>query len=187
MIRVFVAAALLLGLGPSFAWAAGGEGGLINIDKTLLIQIVNFALLLWLLSKFLYRPLVGKMQERTQAIQKSLEEAQAARLAAQREREEFAAKIQAANAEAQAIRAAALQEAAEEQRRLVESARLEAQRLVESARAELEQEVRRARQELRREAADLGVTIAERLIKKSVRDEDHRRIIDDAVARLGKN
>ena len=77
------------------------------------------------------------MQERTEAIRKSLDEAQAARAEAQRERESHAAKIQAAHAEAQAIRAAALKEAAEEQRRLVEAARGEAARLVESAKAEL--------------------------------------------------
>ncbi len=99
---------------------------------------------------------LAKMEERTQAIRKSLEEAQAARAEAQREREAHAAKIQAAHAEAQAIRAAALKEAADEQRRLVEAARGEAARLVESAKAELAQDVRRARQDLRREVSDLA-------------------------------
>ena len=65
-------------------------------------------------------------------------------------------------------------------------ARDEAQRLVNSARAELEQDVRRARQELRREVSDLAITVAERLIKKSLRDEDHRRIVQDAIGRVDK-
>jgi tRNA-specific 2-thiouridylase len=118
-----------------------------------------------------------KMEERTQAIRKSLEEAQAARAEAQREREEHAGKLQAAYAEAQAIRAAALKDAAEEQRRLVEGARAEAGRLVESARNEMAQEVTRARQALRQEVVDLALSAAERLIRKSLRDEDHRRIV----------
>ena len=137
-----------------------------------------------MLTKLLYRPLLGVMAERTHAIKKSLEEAQAARAEAQRERLEHAAKIQAAYAEAQAIRATALHEAGEEQRRLVEAARAEAARLVDSARAELEQDVRRARQELRREVGDLAVGVAEQLIRRSLRDEDHRRIVEDAVARV---
>jgi F-type H+-transporting ATPase subunit b len=166
------------------AAASGGEGGFINLDKTLIIQSINFGLLLAVLWRFLYRPLLAKMQERTEAIRKSLEEAQAARAEAQRERESHAAKIQAALAEAQAIRAAALKEAADEQRRLVEAARGEAARLVESAKAELEQDVRRARQELRREVSDLAINVAEQLIKKSLRDEDHRRIVEDAIARV---
>jgi F-type H+-transporting ATPase subunit b len=189
MSRILAIAVLLLGALPGAVLAneGGGEGGFINLDKTLIIQAVNFGLLLLVLWRFLYRPLLAKMEERTQAIKKSLEEAQAARAEAQREREEHAAKIQAAYAEAQAIRAAALKEAAEEQRRLVEAARGEAARLVESAKAELEQDVRRARQELRQEVSDLAITVAERLIKKSLHDADHRRIVEDAIAHLGRS
>jgi len=184
MSRVLAIAVILLGVLPSMAVAAEGEGGFIHLDKSLLIQAVNFGLLLAVLWRLLYRPLLAKMEERSQAIRKSLEEAQAARAEAQREREEHAAKIQAAHAEAQAIRAAALKDAAEEQRRLVEAARGEAARLVNSAKAELEQDVRRAKQELRQEVSDLAISVAERLIKKSLRDADHRRIVEDAIARL---
>ena len=173
MSRVLAIAVLLLGALPSAVAASEGEGGFINLDKSLLIQALNFGLLLAVLWRFLYRPLLAKMEERTQAIRKSLDEAQAARAEAQRERESHAAKIQAAHAEAQAIRTAALKEAAEEQRRLVESAK-----------AELEQDVRRAKQELRREVSDLAISVAERLIKKSLRDEDHRRIVEDAITRM---
>jgi F-type H+-transporting ATPase subunit b len=185
MSRGVVIALLSLGILVPSAFAAEGEGGFIHLDKSLLVQAVNFGLLLIVLAKLLYRPLLSKMEERSQAIKKSLEEAQAARAEAQREREEHAARIQAAHAEAQAIRAAALAEAAEEQRRLVEAARAEAARLVDSARAELEQDVRRARQQLRQEVSDLAITVAERLIKKSLRDEDHRRIVEDTIARVG--
>jgi F-type H+-transporting ATPase subunit b len=186
MIRVLAIAALLLGVVPSAAMAAEGGGGLINLDKSIVIQAINFLLLLVILVKLLYKPLLAKMEERAQAIRKSLEEAQAVRAEAQREREEHAVKLQAAHAEAQAIRATALKEAAEEQRRLVDAARAEAARLVETARAELAQDVRRARQDLRQEVSDLAIAVAERLIRKSLRDEDHRRIVQDAISRVDK-
>lgn len=188
MRRVLALCAFLLGglVSEAFASSGGGEG-LINFDKSLIIQAVNFLLLMILLTRFLYRPLMSKMDERTQAIKKSLEEAAAARAEAQREREEHAAKIQAALAEAQAIRAAALKEAAEEQRRLMEAAREEADRLVAATKAELAQDTLRARQELRQEVGDLAVQVAERLIRRSLRDDDHRRIVDDAIARLGRS
>lgn len=182
--RLGALAAFFLVSGPSAAEAAGGESGLINLDKSLIIQAINFLLLLLILSKLLYRPFLAKMEERSRAIRKSLDEAQAARAEAERQREEHAAKIQEAHAEAQAIRATALREAAEEQRRLVEAARGEATRLVETARAELDQDIRRARQELRREVSELAIVAAERLIKKSLREDDHRRIVQDAIARI---
>ena len=186
MIRGLAIAALLLGVVPPAALASEGGGGLINVDKSLFIQMINFGLLLFILIKLLYKPLLAKMEERTQAIRKALDEAQATRAEAQQEREEHAARLQAAHAEAQAIRATALKEAGEEQRKLVEGARAEAARLVESARSELAQDVRRARQELRQEVSDLAITVAERLIRKSLRDEDHRRIVQDAIVRVDK-
>jgi F-type H+-transporting ATPase subunit b len=188
MRRCVAIACALAGLLPSAAFAAGGGeggGGLVSLDKSLIIQAFNFLVLLVLLTKLLYRPLLAKMDERTQAIQKSLDEAQAARAQAQKERDEFAAKIQAAHAEAQGIRAEALKDAADEQRRLVDGARAEAARLVASARQEMDQDVRRARQELRQEVADLAIAVSERLIKKSLNDADHRRVVDDAIAHMG--
>jgi F-type H+-transporting ATPase subunit b len=184
MMRVLAIAALLLGAVPSAALANEGGGGLISLDKSLVIQAINFGLLLFILIKLLYKPLLAKMNERTEAIRSSLEEAKAARAEAERERAEHATKLQASLAEAQSIRATALKDAAEEQRRLVDAARAEAARLVEAARSEMAQDVRRARQELRQEVADLATSVAERLIRKSLRDEDHRRIVDDAINRV---
>ena len=84
MIRVLAIAALLLGAVPSAALANEGGGGLISLDKSIVIQMINFGLLLFILIKLLYKPLLAKMEERTQAIRKSLEEAQAARAEARR-------------------------------------------------------------------------------------------------------
>lgn len=162
-----------------------GGGGLISIDRSLLIQAINFLLLMLVLWRLLYRPFVAKMDERTAAIKKALEEAQLARAEAQRQQEENAARLREAHAEAQAIREAALKEAADEQRKLVAAARVEAQRLVDSAKTQLESDVRRAREELRRDAADLATAVAERVIRRSLRDDDHRRIVAEAVQTLG--
>jgi F-type H+-transporting ATPase subunit b len=163
-----------------------GGGGLISIDKSLIVQAINFILLLIVLHRFLYKPLLAKMEERSGAIKRSLDEAQAARAEAARQQEENAARLKAAYAEAAAIREQALREAADEQRRLVEAARAESQRMVETAKSQLEADVRRARDELRREVSDLAVAVAEKLVRKSLRDDDHRRIVDDAIASIGR-
>lgn len=179
---------VLLVLAPAAAWAASEgaqEGGLISLDKSLIVQAVNFVILLLILKRILYKPFLAKMEERTQAIQKSLEEAQAARTQATRQQEENEARLRAAHAEAAAIRTQALKEAAEEQRRLVEAARAESQRMVETAKAQMDADVRRARDELRREVADLATAVAEKLVRRSLRDEDHRRIVAEAITKVG--
>ena len=171
---------------PGVAAAAEGGGGLISVDWSLAVQMVNFLFLLALLYRFLYKPLLAKMEERTLAIKTSLQAAEAARVEAARAQEENAARLRAAYQEAQAIREAALKEAGEEQRKLVDAARREAQKLVESAKAQTEADIRRAREELRREVSEIAVAVAEKLIRKSLRDDDHRRIVDDTIARIGR-
>jgi len=175
-------------VGPAAAWAAsegGHEGGLISLDKSLIVQAINFLILLFILKRLLYKPFLAKMGERTQGIQKSLDEAQAARAEATRQQEENETRLRAAHAEAAAIRAQAMKDASEEQKRLVEAARAESQRLVESAKAQMDADVRRAREELRREVADLATAVAEKLVRRSLRDEDHRRIVAEAITKVG--
>jgi F-type H+-transporting ATPase subunit b len=181
-----IVCALASVLVPGVAAAAEGGGGLISVDWSLAVQMVNFLFLLALLYRFLYKPLLAKMEERTLAINTSLQAAEAARAEAARSQEENAARLRAAYQEAQSIREAALKEAAEEQRKLVDSARREAQKLVESAKAQTEADIRRAREELRREVSEIAIAVAEKLVRKSLRDDDHRRIVDDTIARIGR-
>jgi F-type H+-transporting ATPase subunit b len=186
-----VVCALAVFLVPVLAWAAAetghaeGGGGLISLDKSLIVQMFNFIVLLIILQRLLYKPFLAKMNERTEAIKRSLDEAQAARAQAAKQADENAERLRAAYAEAAAIRAQALKEAADEQRRLVEAARAEAAKLVESAKAQTDADIRRAREELRREVSDIAIAVAERLVRKSLHDEDHRRLVDEAIAKVG--
>jgi F-type H+-transporting ATPase subunit b len=183
-----VARALALGAVlalPALATAAE-EGGssLIEINWTLGVQLVSFLLLLAALYKLLYRPLLAALEGRSAAIAGQLAEAQAARDAAQQERVAMEERIRAAHAEAQALRERALREAGELRERLSAEARQEAARLVESAQAQVAQDVRRARAELRAEVGALATQIAERLVRKSLTDEDHQRLVREALARI---
>ena len=184
-----VAGALALGVAllalPALAAAAeGGGGSLIEVNWTLGVQLISFLLLLIVLYKLTYKPLLGALEGRTAAIQQQLAEAQAARDDAQRERVAMEERIRAAHAEAQTLRERALREAAELRERLSAEARQEAARLVESAQAQVAQDVRRARAELRAEVGALATQIAERLVRKSLTDEDHQRLVREALTRI---
>lgn len=184
-----VCAVLVVALAPAVALAAseGGDhgGGLINIDKSLIVQIVNFAILLFVLHRVLYKPFLAKMDERTQAIKKSLDEAQAARAEAARQQEENASRLAAAHREAALIREQALREASDEARKQIDTAGVQARKLVDDTRAQMDAEVRRAREDLRREVAELATSVAEKLVRRSLREEDHRRIVAEAITRVG--
>ena len=179
-----VVCALIVGV-PAWAYASEGEGSsLIEINWTLGVQLVSFLLLLAVLYKLMYRPLLGALEGRSAAIQQQLAEAQAAREEAQRALGAMEERIRVAQAEAQALRERALREAAELRERLSAEARQEAARFIEGAQAQVSQEVRRARAELRAEVGVLATQIAERLIRKSLNDEDHQRLLREALARI---
>lgn len=178
-----VMAGLLL-VAASPAMAAGGAGGLIDVNASLVIQLINFLILLGVLFRFLYRPLMRTLESRTATIKQQLAEAQAVREEAQRQLTEFEARLRVAQGEAQTTRERALREAAETRERLTAEARQEATRLLETAQAQIAQEVRRARTELRAEVGVLAVQIAEQLMRKSLRDEDHQRLVQEALARI---
>ena len=182
--RALVLCAASLGL-PVLAHASEGDGGsLIEVNWTLGVQLISFLLLLAVLYKLMYRPLLGALEGRSAAIQQQLAEAQAAREEAQHQLGAMEERIRAAQAEAQALRERALREAAELRDRLSAEARQEAARLVEAAQAQIGQEVRRARAELRAEVGVLATQIAERLVRKSLGDEDHPRLVREALARI---
>jgi F-type H+-transporting ATPase subunit b len=173
---------------PALGLAAseGGEGaGLIEINRSLLIQLLNFLLLLLVLYRFLYRPLVAALDGRSAAIKQQLAEAEAAREEAKRQLAELEGRLRAAQAEAQATRERVLREAAELRERLTAEARQEAARLVETAQTEIAHATRQARTELRAEVGALAIEVAEHLIRRNLRDEDHQRLVREAVARIG--
>ncbi|HZP91160.1 MAG TPA: F0F1 ATP synthase subunit B [Actinomycetota bacterium] len=178
-------ASLLMAMAGVPAWAAeGGGGSLIEVNGSLIIQIINFLILLVVLYRFMYRPLVGALENRSAAIKQQLAEAQDAREQAQRQLAVMEERIRSAHAEAQATRDRALQDAAALRERLSAEARQEASRLVEAAQAQIAGEVRRARAELRAEVGQLATEVAERLIRRSLRDDDHQRLMAEALARI---
>jgi F-type H+-transporting ATPase subunit b len=180
---VGVVVLVLLAL-PAAAQAAEGGGGLINVDKSLIVQVINFLILLFILQRLLYKPFLAKMAERTEAIKTALEQAQAAQAAAARQQEDNEARLRAAYAEAASIREQALREAAEESRKHIDTAQAQARRLVEDTKAQLDGEIRRARDELRREVSDLAIAAAEKLVRRTLREDDHRRIVAEAIATM---
>ena len=184
-----VASACLVGLGlaqPGAALAAGAEEpGIINLNVTVLIQAINFLILIFLLSKFLFKPLTKFLADRSAGIEKSLAEAKAAHEAATKAQAEYQAQIRETQREIAAIREQGQREVEAERQRLIAASRAEAERLVAQAKAEIEAETKRAKASLREEAAGIAVAAAERLLGRIVTGDDQKRLAEQYVRELG--
>ena len=186
-IGALIFSVLLIGL-PVVSLAAEAEEhhpSIVTIDLTFVLQAINFIILAVVLYKFLFKPLTQFMEKRAEGIRHSLEEAKRARDEVVQARAEYEESLRTARQEAGALRQRMEREITEERERLVQQSREEAQRLLCQARSEIEQEVRRAKAELRSEAVNVSLTAAERLVRRSLTDEDHRRLAEQFIEELG--
>jgi F-type H+-transporting ATPase subunit b len=174
---------------PEIALAAEAaqheEPGIINLNVTVLIQAINFLILIFLLSKFLFKPLAKFLADRSTGIEKSLAEAKAAHEAAAKAQAEYQAQMREAQREIAAIREQGQREVEAERQRLLQASRAEADRLVGHAKAEIEAETKRAKAALREEAAGIALAAAERLLGRTISGDDQKRLADQYVRELG--
>ena len=145
-------------------------------------HLVNFVVLIFLISRFLYKPVVGLLDERRLRIQESLEAAERARAEAERSDRERETLLADTRREIQEMLTQAQQMAAKVQEDARTQATEDARRIVEAAQREAEAERAQAMADLRREVAGLAVLAAERVIGQSMNDQTHRRLVDDFLA-----
>jgi len=150
-------------------------------------EILSFGILLWVLYKYAFPPILETLDTRERKIRESLEQAERHRVEAERRMQEYEAKLTAASREAEAV----LIQAKERAQRLLDEneQRLaaEAERVKGEATREIDQERRKAIQEIRSQATDLALLVAEKVVERSLNDADHRRLADEAIAAVAKD
>jgi F-type H+-transporting ATPase subunit b len=130
---------------------------------TLILQAANFLILVWLLRRFLYRPVLAVIDQRRQAADAVLAEAAAARTAAEVVRRDLEAQRAAAGTDRDRLIEAAHTQVEAERAALLDKVRHEADALLADARTHIERERRDAAAALRDRACRLAVSIAQRL------------------------
>lgn len=151
---------------------------------TILAQMLNFFILVWILARFAYKPLVSMMQERKERIAKDLADAQAARNEAEQCKADYAAQIANARQEAQQIVEKAVQQAEATTREQLAAAREQIEREKERARQDIVNERDRAMNNLRNEVISLSVAMATKVVAKDMDSETNTKLIEDAIAKL---
>lgn len=145
-------------------------------------QVLNFLLLLYLLNRFLFKPLLGRMDERNAKIGKGLEDAEAAARDRELARAEREAAVSEARKEAAEMIARANKIAEDTRNEILGDARAEAERVTARAREEITAEKERAMAELRSEVADLALAAAGKLVGQQMDGATQRRLVDDFLA-----
>ena len=158
---------------------------LVQPDPGLYIwTILTFMVLVALLAKFAWRPLLAALDERQQAIRQSLDDARQAKQDLERVHAESAKILEQARKEAESIVASTRTDVNQFREEMRLKAREEAAGIVKNAERQIELETARALQQIRHEAVDLSVTIASKLLQRNVSKDDNARLIEDTFKQI---
>ena len=158
---------------------------LIQPDPGLFIwTIVTFLVLLALLAKFAWRPLLQALESRQERIRKSLEDAERARQELERLQQESGKIMQQARIEAESIVTLTRADAERLREELKQKAKDEADNILRNAQQQIQLQTRQAIQQIRHEVADIAVLLASKLIERNIAKEDNARLIDDTLKQI---
>jgi F-type H+-transporting ATPase subunit b len=161
------------------------DNPLVQTDPGLFIwTIVTFLVLLALLAKFAWRPLLEALDTRQNAIRKSLDDAQQARQELERLNAESTQIIARSRQEADAIITQSRSDGDRLREEIRQKARAEADLIVKNAERQIQLETSRALQQIRHEAVELSVMIASKIIQRNLTREDNERLIDEALRQV---
>ncbi|MEE8216896.1 MAG: F0F1 ATP synthase subunit B [Acidiferrobacterales bacterium] len=155
-----------------------------NVTATLIVQIFTFALLVWLIMRFLWGPLTSLMEERQRRIADGLAAAEKGKHKLELAEKRATDVLRKAKAQASDILAQAERRAAEIVDEARGEARVEAERILTAARSDIEQERNRAREDLRASVGNLVVMGASKILEKEIDARAHARLLADAVKQL---
>ncbi|MDF1653865.1 MAG: F0F1 ATP synthase subunit B [Coxiellaceae bacterium] len=155
-----------------------------NINATLIGQVITFAIFIWFVMKFVWPPVVNMMEERRKKIADGL----AAAEKGHRELELAHIKAQEQMVEAKAAAAKVIEQANQRASYIIEEskdkARDEGKRLLNLAQAEIEQERNMARETLLKEVSTLAVAGAEKILGQRVDQEQNARLVDEMIGEV---
>jgi F-type H+-transporting ATPase subunit b len=152
----------------------------------IVFQLLMFLILLALLRKYAFGPLMGIMKKREEHIANEIETAEKSRKESERIAAEQNEALKTARQEAQQLIENAKKLGEQQEKNIIEAARSEATRIKDSALREIEQEKEQAITALREQVASLSVLIASKVIEKELNEQDQEKLINEYIQEVGE-
>jgi F-type H+-transporting ATPase subunit b len=169
------------------AAAEEDSGGSFLVSPNLGLMIwtlLVFLFTMWVLSRVAFPRIQEALDKRANAIRESIESAEKTREEADKILDEYRARLREAREQADDIVARARRAAETTTTQAAQDGRQKREELLAAARRDIEAETRRSLERIRKEVADLTVLTTEKVTRKSLDPEDHKRLIDEALAEV---
>ena len=167
---------------------AADEGGSADIMAgslwTSIFALVIFGLLLWILGKYAWGPILTSLQKREDHIRQSIEDAENARAEAESSLNEYKEQLASAREEAQQIIDKGREAASKLAEDLQQKAREEASSLRDRAQQDIASAKNQALREIYDQVTTLSVEMAGNIVQKSLNPDDHRQLIEESLTKM---
>jgi F-type H+-transporting ATPase subunit b len=162
------------------------DTGIFDIPNTSLIfwQVITFAILLFLLIRYVYPPIREMINNRQARIEEAIDEAQKTRAEAKELLDEYRRQLDEARGESRRILDESRKQAEAQRERTKAEAREEGDRIIQRAREEIERERESTIREIRSEVADMVVAASGRVINRELNADEHNRLIEESLDNL---
>jgi F-type H+-transporting ATPase subunit b len=158
---------------------------LVQLDPGLFVwTIVTFLLLVFVLAKFAWKPLLKMLQDREDMVRSSLEDAEKAKSELERLNEESEAIMAKARSEAQSILANGKAAAEKVKDDIIAKSKEQANKIREDAGNQIQVEKDKAISEIKKEVVNLTLSVAEKLIQKNLSDADNKSLIEESLKKV---
>lgn len=159
---------------------------MVNFNMTLIAQILNFLVLVFVLAKFAYKPVVKIMDERKNKIASDLEAAEKAKTDAESVKAEYAAKLAEAKQEAQAIIDAARKTAQAAHDKIMADTKAEQDQVVATAKEAIAMEKKKAMDDIRVQVINLSMIAASKIVEQKLGSEEDKQMAGKIVDSIMK-
>jgi F-type H+-transporting ATPase subunit b len=177
-----------MSLPVTFAADSGGGSFLVSPNVGLMIwALLVFGISFYILSKVAFPRIGEALDKRQRAIEDSIETSERIRREAGELLEEYRQRLAEARGQADDIVARARRAGEKRESEVLAEARAKREEMMEQTRRDIEVETRRAIQEIRKEVAGLTVAATEKVTRKSLSEDDQKRLVEEALAELDFN
>jgi F-type H+-transporting ATPase subunit b len=146
--------------------------------------LLLFGISMYVLAKLAFPRISAALDKRQKAIEDSIDTAEKMRVDADKLLGEYRERLAEARQQADEIVSRARRSAETHEKDAAEDAKAKREQMLEQTRRDIEAETRRAIQEIRSEVADLTVQATEKMTRKTLTEDDQRRLVEDALSEL---
>jgi len=153
--------------------------------KDYLWKIINFGILIAILWKFGKKPIQNFLKQRSEMIEKTLNEARQSKEASLKALQEIEEKLRLKDKEIEAIISAAKRSGEQERDRIIEESHKMKEKILEQAKTNIDFEVKQARELIKAEAVELAMELAEKKIKDKLTKEEQQKLLEESLTKIG--